>query len=268
VKGLKEEGLSAFMWTGGYNVPPTTVMASIREDMLFIDEIVGAGEVAIADARGLCPQAPELAKLVLDTHVGGLLSGKAGVTHFHVGEHDQRLKRLRELLEGDFAVEAWMLYPTHVERTEALMDEAIALTRQGGQVDVDVVERDLAKWLRYYLDHGGDPARLTASSDSGANAPSSLYEQICGCVVHHRMPLERVLPIVTANTASVLKLKQKGALAPGKDADALVMRRDSLDIVHVWARGQRLVDDGRLVRREGFLPTTDRRINLVGEKQA
>ena len=46
VKGLEGEGLSTRMWTGGYNVPPTTVMKSIREDMLFIDEIVGAGEVA------------------------------------------------------------------------------------------------------------------------------------------------------------------------------------------------------------------------------
>ena len=117
VKGLEEDGISACMWSGGYNVPPTTVMRSIREDMLFIDEVIGAGEVAIADHRGLCPSPQELAKLVLDTHVGGLLSGKAGVTHFHVGEHPQRLARLRELLDGDFAVEAKMLYPTHVERT-------------------------------------------------------------------------------------------------------------------------------------------------------
>jgi beta-aspartyl-dipeptidase (metallo-type) len=267
VKGLKEEGLTAYMWSGGYNVPPTTVMQSIREDMLFIDEVVGAGEVAIADHRGLCPQAPELAKLVLDTHVGGMLSGKAGVTHFHVGEHDQRLKRLRELVEGDFAVEPSMLYPTHVERTEALMDEAIALTQQGAHADIDTVERDLARWVRYYLDHGGDPGRLTVSSDSGASDPGALFEQICQCVVHHRMPLEQVLPLVTSNTASVLKLKQKGALAPGRDADVLVMRRESLDVVHVFARGQRMVDDGRLVRHEAFLPTTSRRIELQGAKE-
>ena len=267
VKGLKEEGISAYMWTGGYNVPPTTVMASVREDIMFLDECVGTGEVAIADHRGLCPQPAELAKLVLDTYVGGMLSGKAGRTHFHVGEHEQRLKRLRQLLEGDYAVEPSMLYPTHVERSEALMDEAITLTRQGSYVDIDTVEGDLARWVRYYLDHGGDPERLTVSSDAGASSPASLYEQICDAVVHHRMPVERVLPFVTSNTAAALKLPGKGALAPGCDADVLVLRRDSFEVVHVFARGQRLVDDGRLVKREGFIPTTNRRIRLDGEKE-
>jgi beta-aspartyl-dipeptidase (metallo-type) len=267
VKGLKEEGLSAYMWTGGYNVPPVTVMRSVREDMLFIDEVIGAGEIAIADHRGLCPQTPELAKLVLDTYVGGMLSGKAGRTHFHVGEHPQRLKRLRELVEGDYAVEASMLYPTHIERTEALVDEAIALTRQGSYADMDTVEGGIARWVRYYLDNGGDPARLTLSSDSGAGAPGALYEQFCESVVRHRIPLETMLPLVTRNTAEALKLGAKGTLAVGQDADVLVMRRDTLEIVHVIARGRRMVEDGRLVRREGFLASTSRRIELVGEKQ-
>lgn len=48
VKTLREEGLSAWMWSGGYNVPPTTVMGTMREDMLFVDEVIGAGEVAIS----------------------------------------------------------------------------------------------------------------------------------------------------------------------------------------------------------------------------
>ena len=266
VKGLNQDGISAYMWTGGYNVPPTTVMASVREDIMFLDECVGTGEVAVADHRGLCPQPHELAKLVLDTHVGGTLAGKAGRTHFHVGEDGQRLKRLRELVEGDFAVTPEMLYPTHVERSEALMDEAIALAQQGSYVDVDTVEGDLARWVRYYLDHGGVPERLTVSSDAGASSPAGLYEQICDAIVRHRLPVERVLPLVTSNTAAALKLPAKGTLAPGCDGDVVVLRRDSFEIVHVFARGQRLVDDGRLVRREGFIPTTNRRIHLVGEK--
>ena len=266
VKGLKEEGLSACMWSGGYNVPPTTVMRSIREDMLFIDEVIGAGEVAIADRRGLCPAPPELAKLVLDTHVGGLLSGKAGVTHFHVGEHPQRLKRLRELVEGDWAVEACMLYPTHVERSPELMDEAIELVKGGAYADVDVVEEDLHRWVAYWLDHGGDPARLTISSDSGASAPRLLYEQLCKAVVERKIPLERMLPLATSNTADVLKLRTKGRLAQDKDGDVLVLQKGSLDIVHVLARGKAMVDDGRLVAEERFLPTTNRHIHLSGTK--
>src|SRR3982751_3539771 len=49
VKGLKEEGLNAHMWSGGYNVPPTCITDSIGSDLMFIDEVIGAGEIAIAD---------------------------------------------------------------------------------------------------------------------------------------------------------------------------------------------------------------------------
>jgi beta-aspartyl-dipeptidase (metallo-type) len=263
-KGLKEEGITAYIWSGGYNVPPTTVTRSIRDDMLFIDEVVGAGEIAIADHRGLCPQAPELAKLVLDTHVGGLLTGKAGVTHFHVGNDAQRLKRLRELLEGDFAVAPEMLYPTHIERTTELMDEAIALAALGSHCDIDTVEGELGERVRYWLEQGGDPDRLTISSDSGSSSPGRLAEQWRRCVLCHGIPLERMLPFVTSNTAAVLKLKQKGRLAAGCDGDVLVLRRDTLDPVHVIARGKRMVDDGRLVERERWLESSARRMELTG----
>jgi beta-aspartyl-dipeptidase (metallo-type) len=264
VKGLKEEGITAYMWSGGYNVPPTTVTSSIRDDMLFIDEVVGAGEIAIADHRGLCPTALELAKVVLDTNVGGLLSGKAGVTHFHVGAHDQRLKRLRELLEGDYAVRPDMLYPTHVERTTALMDEAIDLVARGSYADIDTVEGELGERVTYWLAQGGDPSRLTVSSDSGSSSPARLAEQWRRCVLCHRVPLERALPLVTSNTAAVLKLARKGRLAAGCDADVLALRRDTLDVVHVFARGRHLYDDGRLTERERWLEGSARRLDLVG----
>ncbi|MBO0724365.1 MAG: beta-aspartyl-peptidase, partial [Blastocatellia bacterium] len=38
-KALDEEGLTAFIWSGGYNVPPTTITGSLRNDLLFIDEV-------------------------------------------------------------------------------------------------------------------------------------------------------------------------------------------------------------------------------------
>jgi beta-aspartyl-dipeptidase (metallo-type) len=41
-KGLKEEGLSAFLWTGGYDVPPTNIIGTPRNDIMFIEEIIGS----------------------------------------------------------------------------------------------------------------------------------------------------------------------------------------------------------------------------------
>jgi beta-aspartyl-dipeptidase (metallo-type) len=213
-KGLREEGLTAYLWTGGYSVPPTTIMRSAREDIMFIEEVIGAGEVAISDERSTQPTTHELARLVGDAYVGGLLSRKAGVTHFHVGEQESRLAPLRALLDEHEVKPEW-LYPTHVERNEALMAEAVELTHRGVTVDLDTMEEDLAKWLGFYLAQGGDPHRITASSDASISSPRTLFEQIRQCVVAHKFKLEAVLPLVTTNTARVLKLEGKGKTCGG-----------------------------------------------------
>jgi beta-aspartyl-dipeptidase (metallo-type) len=266
VKALAEEGLEAWMWTGGYNVPPTTVMGSIRADLMFIDKVVGAGEVAISDERSLNQSRQDLASLVRDTHVGGLLSGKAGVTHFHVGEEDTRLAPLREIIE-DYQVRPEWLYPTHVQRNAKLLDEAIELAKAGAHLDFDTVAQDLAKWFRYYLDHGGPLDRLTISSDADSGHPMIYFEQFRSLVLREGYPLERVLPIVTLNPARAVKLDgRKGTLEPGKDADVVVLGRDTLDVREVIARGNRMMRDGRVVAREKFLESSFRTVRLTGDK--
>ena len=55
-------------------------------------------------------------------------------------------------------------------------------------------------------------------------------------------------------------------LEAGKDADLLVLRRDSLEIVEVIARGRRMVRGGDLDIREKVVETSSREFHLVGEK--
>jgi beta-aspartyl-dipeptidase (metallo-type) len=264
-KALREEGLTSFIYTGGYNVPPTTLTGSVRHDILFIEEVIGAGEVAISDLRATEPEPQELARLVSEAYAGGLLSGKAGVTHFHVGDGRRRLEPLRTLLD-EYEVEPRWLYPTHVERNAELMAEAIELTRRGVTVDVDTVEEDLAEWLKFYTTRGGDTSRLTLSSDASIKSPRTLYEQVRDCVLNHAFPLELLLPLVTTNTARVLKLKGKGRLAAGADADVLVLGKESLEIREVIAGGRRMMKDGRVTVTESFLKESNRRISLTGGK--
>ncbi|MFL6214240.1 MAG: amidohydrolase family protein [Blastocatellia bacterium] len=259
VKALREEGLTAYVWTGGYNVPPTTITDSVRNDILFIAEVIGAGEIAIADVRSTDPRPDELARLVNDAYVGGKLSRKAGVTHFHVGDKPERLKLLRTVID-DFDLSPAMFYPTHVERSEALMSEAVELSRRGAFVDVDTVEEDLPKWLRFYLDNGGDEAKLTASSDASITGPHHLFSQVAACIVEHGFAVEQALRLVTSNTADVLKLESKGRIAPDKDADLLVLKKGTLEIKHVIAAGRLMIRDGRLVKREAFLEDSDRNV--------
>jgi beta-aspartyl-dipeptidase (metallo-type) len=264
-KGLNHYGLTAFIYSGGYNVPPATLTGSIRTDLLFVDAVIGAGEIAISDRRSTEPSLSELSRLVRDASVGGLLSGKAGVTHFHVGEEPSRLAPLRALID-EYHIDPSLIYPTHVERNEALMQEAVELTRRGVTIDVDVVERDLPKWVRFFIDHDGHPDRLTGSSDASITSPIGLFDQIRQCVTELRMPLERVLPIVTTNTARVLKLPNKGCITTGADADLLVLRRDSLELVAVVARGRVVFRDGAVTVEETWVADSDRRISVDGKK--
>jgi beta-aspartyl-dipeptidase (metallo-type) len=268
VKGLCEQGITARMWTGGYNIPPTTLTGTVRNDILFIAEVIGCGEVAIADERSTEPEPRELARVVNDAYVGGMLSGKAGITHFHVGDSERRLQCLREITDRRrFQICPEWLYATHVERNEDLMREGIDLARQGVTLDIDVAEHDLAKWLRFYFENGGPPERLTISSDASETSPRTLFDQWRGAVVEHGFDLEQVLPLVTSNTARVLQLRSKGALEPGKDGDLLVLDPENLEIMEVISRGKRMVSNGELRVSEAFLEESERRIELYGQKK-
>src|SRR5699024_7574047 len=96
-KALEAEGISTYMYTGNYHLPVTTITDSIKEDLMLIDKVIGTGEIAINDFRSSIPSTNELAKIIAETTVGGMLSGKAGVTHFHLGtgrseEHTSELQ--------------------------------------------------------------------------------------------------------------------------------------------------------------------------------
>ena len=260
-RGLEEEGVTAYIYTGNYHVPTPTITGSIRDDVILIDKVIGAGEIAISDRRSSQPSLHELARVVSEAAVGGLLSGKAGVTHFHVGSGKQRLTLLHTLLE-EYEVAPTSLYATHITRSESLMDDAVALSKKGAFVDIDTSEGDLAKWLAYFREHGGAISQLTISSDGNGSLPTvgndgqilgvertsphALFEQFAECVVEHGMPVEDVLPHLTLNTANVLKLNHKGQLKEGLDADVLVLRKATMDIVDVFARGRPMMRDGKV----------------------
>jgi beta-aspartyl-dipeptidase (metallo-type) len=265
VKALKTEGLTSYLWTGGYNVPPTTMLGDVRQDMMFIEECIGAGEVAISDERSMAPDSHALAHLVFDAHIGGLLTAKCGITHFHVGESDKRLKPILDLL-NNFDIKPEWLFPTHIQRTKELMDEAIAFAMDGMPINIDVVEEDAAKWTKYYLEAGGPLENFTISSDADSTTPDVFYGQICGLVLKHKLPLELVLPFVTSNTARILALKTKGRLEKGCDADVLVLTEGSLEIREVISRGKRLVVDGKCTTRATFLEESSRNVTLLGDE--
>jgi beta-aspartyl-dipeptidase (metallo-type) len=271
-RGLNAEGLTAYCMTGGYHIPPATVTGSVRRDLVLIDLVLGVGEVAISDHRSSQPTLDELLRVAADAHVGGLMSGKAGVLHLHVGDGERGLQPVRDALERSELPPA-VFHPTHVNRRRALFEEAIALAERGCTVDVTAypVGEDEDGWsaaeaLTRYLGAGLPAGRMTVSSDGGGclpvfdrdgrvtamdvGRPGALLETL-GALLACGQPLERVLPAFTSNPARLLLLPRKGRLAAGADAD-LVVLDESGGAADVMARGRWHLRSGRPVVRGTF----------------
>ena len=62
-----------------------TLTGSVRDDIVFVDPILGVGELAISDHRSSQMTLDEFLRVASDAHVAGLMTGKAGVVHLHLG---------------------------------------------------------------------------------------------------------------------------------------------------------------------------------------
>jgi beta-aspartyl-dipeptidase (metallo-type) len=271
-RGLIEEGLSAWCYTGGYHVPPVTATGSVRSDLILIDLILGVGEVAVSDHRSSQPRPDELLRIAADAHVGGLMTGKAGIVHLHIGDGPRGLGPVRDAIDGS-EIPAGVFNPTHVNRRKTLFDEAMALTERGCTIDITAfpVEEGEDAWpagdaLVRYLDAGLRSGLVTVSSDGGGclpvfdsegrvasmdvGQPSAMMTTLRELLTRGQ-PLEKVLPAFTSNPARVLRLSRKGRLVPGADADLVVLDSHGA-IADVMARGRWHVRDGKTVVRGTF----------------
>lgn len=265
-RGLEEEGMTTFIYTGNYAVPTPTITSNVKDDVILIDKVIGAGEIAISDSRSGQPSLHELAKLVAEARVGGMLSGKAGVTHFHTGPGKEYLSLLHQLLE-DYEIPPSQLYATHITRSRALLDDAIALANKGSYVDM-TADSETGESIRYYKENGGDMRKLTLSSDGNGSLPKfdksgeligfdvastqTLYQQMTSAVNDDGMALEEVLPLVTTNTSDVLRLTKKGGIQESNDADIIILEKDSLSIQHVFAKGHHMMKNRELLVKGTF----------------
>lgn len=261
---LREEGLSAWCWTGGYAVPPRTLTGSVRGDIVFVDPIVGVGETAISDHRSSQPTFDELVKLAADCHVSGLTTGKAGVLHLHLGDGTRALSLVRRALT-ETELPARTFHPTHVNRQPFLFEEAQELARDRGLV-VDVTafpieEGDAAiaaeDAIERWIEKGLPRERLTVSSDGGGCLPvfdadgrvcamdvgrPSMLAGALATLLARGHALGDVLPFFTSNVARHLRLPRKGEVRVGGDADLVVLEAGR--VRDVMARGQWLVREG------------------------
>ncbi len=248
-KGLREQGMSAWCYTGSYQVPVRTLTDGITKDIMMIEEIIGTGEIAISDHRSSQPTFEEFARLAADTRLGGVLSGKAGVINVHLGD-GARCMELIERVISETEIPVSQFLPTHVNRNEKLFQKAIEYAIKGGAVDFTGNEEinywetvcdevRVCKGIRRMLDAGVNPKHITISSDGQGSLPifnekgeflrmgmgqsSCLLKEVKECVEKAGIPLETAISTITANPAEILSLKGKGKIQEGFDADLCVL---------------------------------------------
>ena len=129
-KALRLRGVSCWIHTGSYQVPPPTITGNVARDIILFDEIIGVGEVAIADHRSSAPTVEELRKLALQARVGGMLGGKGGVTFLHMGDGRQPFDLVRRAVEGS-ELPVTQVLPTHCARNAHILGDAKAWGRAG-----------------------------------------------------------------------------------------------------------------------------------------
>lgn len=275
-KQLRDEGVSCYIYTGSYDVPVRTFLADIRSDLLFIDEVIGVGEIAIADHRSSQPTFEEFVRIVADARVGGMLSGKGGVVNIHMGDDGQMLEYL-ERVKVETPLPAYHMIPTHMNRNPLLFERGITYAKGGGYVDFTTSsyasfqeegELKSSDGLKKMLDAGVPIGHITFSSDGQGSLPvfnregenidvqvarvDTLYQEVRDAVQQENIPLETALQTITSSVADHLRLTRKGRVREGNDADLVLVSPDTLEIQSVIALGQVMLRDGELLVKGSF----------------
>ncbi len=265
VRALEEQGLSSWMLTGNYTYPTRTLTGAVDRDIALIDKCIGA-KIALADHRDSCPSPEELARLGTQVRLGSMISGKTGFVCIHMCNGKDRMKNLFRALEIS-ELPPRTFVPTHCCRTPELVEDAAKHNKAGGYIDftAEIVEDEpgTAPAVKYALDCGADPSRICMSSDGGGSQPVfdehnncigvesatgvTLLWELKKLVRNHGVPFETALSFFTANPAALLgRAGEKGCIAPGADADLLVLTEE-YRVKDLWCKGQPMVKNGKSI---------------------
>ncbi len=266
---LEEEGISCYALTGSYQVPVRTVTGSIQDDIILIDKIIGAGEIALSDHRSSQPTMKDIAKVAAEARVGGILSGKAGVVNIHMGDGHRNLSFIQRITE-ETEIPPRQFVLTHVLRSPELFEASIDYARKGGLVDFTTSttnsseEKELTpgKALKIMLEEGVNIENITFTSDGQGSLPifdehrkfkglgvgkvTSLYSAVREAILTEKVSIEDALRVITKNPANTYVLKSKGNIEAGKDADIVLLNKDDLNINTVIAKGKVMYENGEV----------------------
>lgn len=273
VKSLRQEGVSAWMYTGAYQVPPPTLLGDVARDIALIEEVIGAGEIALSDHRSSHPTTSELIRLTAQARVGGMLGGKAGIVNIHMGDAQNPFQPLYDAAaQSELSLKQF--FPTHCNRNEYIFEDA---KTYGKESYVDITSSSYPYFPEYEIKPSRAIAALlnaevpvehiTMTSDACGSLPhfdehgelvklemgypDANLREIRDAMLEEKLSPETVLKTVTSNVADILKLKSKGRIRTGLDADLILLDK-KWNLQYVMALGNWMMKEGRLIRKGSY----------------
>lgn len=275
-RSLEQEGISTWIYTGAYQYPTPTITESILSDIILIDKVIGV-KIALSDHRASHPTIDEFIKVTSEARAAGILAGKAGVVHIHMGGEKLGLSYLFDIIRNtEIPIEQFA--PTHLnKKDEELFQQVMEFGKIGGYIDltagVSGEEKSSnninpGKAIKKLLKNGVSIKKITISSDGNGSLPkfnekkefvgmrvalvSSLHREFINMIKEEKISIEEAIQVTSTNIAKHLKLDKKGEIRAGKDADIIAMDKNTLKIKYVIARGKTLMEDETVVKFGNF----------------
>lgn len=259
-KSLKEDGITAYCLTGGYDFPSPTVTGYVKKDILMIEEIIGV-KLALSDHRSSAVTENELEKLALEARLGGMLSKKPGIITLHMGDALSGLSSVLNILKKQ-EIPITNFRPTHVSRNERLFKESIEFNRLGGYIDLTAEKT--TKYFEILKKENALFDKITLSSDGngswsnyddfgnlleiGAASCDGIFKQIVALVKNNIFSLEEALSFGTENVAKALNISNfKGSIKENFSADILILK-DDFQIETVISNGNLLMENQNILK--------------------
>ncbi len=271
---LENEGITAYALTGSYELPTVTLTGSVRKDIVYIDKVLGV-KIALADTRSSYPSEKDLIRLVSDVRVAGLMSGKVGVAHIHMGDLEEKLDKIMNIVKTtELPIKHFR--PTHVTKNRDLFESAIEFTKLGSVIDITAYGQDgmnskkikpndaIVECMKRNVplelitlssDGNGSMPRFNESGEVesiGIGSLKTLHDAFVKLVQVNNIDIATALCFITSNVAANLNLyPNKGCIQVGSDADLLVMD-ENLSIETVIARGRIMMKNREVLVRGTF----------------
>jgi len=270
VKALRQEGVSAYMVTGAYQVPVPTLTGDIAKDIAMFDEVIGTGEIALSDHRSSCPTTDELKRIASQSRIGGMLGGKQGTVIIHLGDAHDPFRPLYEVAQSS-ELRLTQFLPTHCNRNHHILEEAKKFGKLG-YIDITtasypffpVEELKPSRAVAELLQAGVPSNHITMSSDGFGSLPRfdadgrllklemgypiSLLNEVRDCILLEGIDIPTAVSVATINVAKIFGLHQKGRIEVGLDAD-LAIFDSQINLMHLVAMGNLMVKDGIMLKK-------------------